>query len=78
MTTGYDWKITAIDPTILKQVGESTYKQDASPPGKVGVGGTRIWNFEVKAAGTAPLTPRVPQAMGTSHPTRGKDLHGHR
>ena len=56
ITTGYDWKITEIDPTILKQAGESTYKQDSSEPRKVGVGGTRTWNFDVKAAGSTKLT----------------------
>lgn len=56
ITTGYDWKITAIDAAVLKQVGESTYKQDAAAPGTVGAGGTRTWHFDVKAAGTTTLT----------------------
>ena len=68
-TTGFDWKITAIDPTILTQAGESTYKQDPSAPGKVGVGGIRSWIFDVKAAGSAPLTLEYRRAwMPVSEP----------
>ncbi len=56
VTTGYDWKIAAIDPAILQEAGDSTYKQDQAPSGMVGVGGTRTWSFNVKATGSSPLT----------------------
>lgn len=72
LTTGFDWKITAIDPAILKQVGESTYKQDPSAPGKVGVGGTRIWTFDVKAAGSTTLTLEYRQGWMPASEPAGK------
>ncbi len=72
LTTGFDWKITAIDPAILKQVGESTYKQDTSAPGKIGVGGTRIWNFDVKAAGSTTLTLEYRRAWEPASEPAGK------
>jgi predicted secreted protein len=54
-STGFSWKISAIDSTILKQAGEPTFKSAPDAAGKAGAGGTQIWTFDVKAAGSTPL-----------------------
>lgn len=61
-TTGFDWKITAIDTAILQQEGDSIYVPNASQSGATGVGGTRTWTFGVKAAGSTTLTLEYRQA----------------
>ena len=70
-TTGFDWKITAIDTAILQQVGDSTYVANASEPGVTGVGGIRTWTFNVISGGaTTTLTPGVPRALVSRTPNQ--------
>jgi len=51
-TTGYVWDIASLDMEILKQVGETEFKQDREGRG---VGGKVIMRFKARAAGETPL-----------------------
>lgn len=51
-TTGYDWEIVSIDPSIIKQSGEMSYKSDSNLAGS---GGVDTWTFEGGSSGTTRL-----------------------
>ena len=51
-TTGYDWEIVSIDPSMIKQSGEMTYKSDSKLAGSAGVD---TWTFEGGSSGTTRL-----------------------
>ncbi len=65
-TTGYKWEAT-FDPNALKLVSDE-YKQDASQPGMVGVGGVQRFTFQGLKAGKADvaLTYRQPWPGGNT------------
>lgn len=68
-TTGFAWTITEIDPTMLEQIGESTFTPNPSTPGTTGTGGTETWTFDVEAKGSTTLTLEYRQAgQPTSEP----------
>ncbi len=52
-TTGYKWE-ASFDQSLLKLV-KSEYKQDASKPGMVGVGGKEYFTFQGLKSGDAPV-----------------------
>lgn len=51
-TTGYAWDIASLDEEILKQVGETEFKQEREGRG---VGGKIMMRFKARAAGETPL-----------------------
>ena len=51
-TTGYVWDIASLDKEILKQVGETEFKQEREGRG---VGGKIMMRFKARAAGETPL-----------------------
>ena len=51
-TTGYTWAVASTDTQILK-LQDSGYT--ATPTGRVGSGGTRIFTFIAQKSGTTPL-----------------------
>jgi inhibitor of cysteine peptidase len=51
-TTGFDWEIVSIDPSIIKQSGEMSYKSDSKLAGS---GGVDTWTFEAASSGTTRL-----------------------
>jgi len=50
-TTGYLWAVDAV-PDQLEQSGDPVY---SSRSGAMGAGGTEVWTFVGKSAGTRPL-----------------------
>lgn len=52
-TTGYRWAIDGTLPGQLEQVGEAVYTAGSTA---IGAGGTEVWTFKGKSAGTATLT----------------------
>ena len=55
-TTGYSWEVSEVDGTVLSQVGEVEFREDAKESeDMVGVGGTETFRFS-SAAGKTTLT----------------------
>lgn len=56
-TTGYKWNDNAkiSDPQVLQQL-DHKYVAPGDTGGKVGVGGTEVWNFKALKAGTSTVT----------------------
>jgi inhibitor of cysteine peptidase len=52
-TTGYEWSLGLVDPSIVQQRGEPEYigPEQALP----GAGGTSVWTFEAVRSGTTQL-----------------------
>jgi len=55
-TTGFGWHVAEIDESILKQVGEVEFAQEAGGEQLVGAGGIETLRFEAIASGTTTLT----------------------
>jgi inhibitor of cysteine peptidase len=53
-TTGYAWAVTQLDESILENTADQ-YTPDLVPPGWTGGGGTHVWEFTGRAAGTTTL-----------------------
>jgi inhibitor of cysteine peptidase len=51
-TTGYIWEIVAIDPGVLRQVGEAEFRSEQT---LIGSGGTMIFRFTGIEAGSTSL-----------------------
>ena len=54
-STGFTWEASALDTSVLKQLGPAEYKPAGSTP-MPGSGGTQILRFEAAAPGTTTLT----------------------
>ena len=55
-TTGYSWEVSEVDGTVLSQVGEVEFREDAKESeDMVGVGGTETFRFS-SATGETTLT----------------------
>jgi len=51
-TTGYQWAVEAVDPNVLKTVGEGFYPPDSR---LVGAGGKAEWSFDALSPGRTTL-----------------------
>lgn len=51
-TTGYQWAVDGVLPAPLAQSGHPTYKRAS---GAIGSGGTEVWTFAARAAGSGTL-----------------------
>ena len=54
-TTGYNWTIESVDSQIIKQLGESEFKQNKQSQNLVGAGGSIIHHFEAIKSGQTQL-----------------------
>ncbi len=54
-TTGFLWKIAAIDDTMIQLDGKETYIPDRVPPGIVGSGGRTVFSFRLLQPGRTEL-----------------------
>jgi inhibitor of cysteine peptidase len=51
-TTGYEWSVAELDPTVLRQIGEGEWRPDSIA---VGSGGPYTFRFEAVAEGQSIL-----------------------
>ena len=55
-TTGYSWEVGAIDPSIIKGMGDAEYaKSDTGETPLVGSGGAETWRFQAVNEGQTSL-----------------------
>ncbi|MET8774650.1 protease inhibitor I42 family protein [Nocardia sp. NPDC004654] len=54
-STGYGWRLAALDQNVLRPEGEPDYRPDADRPIAPGSGGTAVWTFVGNAAGVTEL-----------------------
>ncbi|WP_431971846.1 protease inhibitor I42 family protein [Nocardia sp. bgisy134] len=54
-STGYGWRLAALDQNVLRQAGEPDYRPDADRPIAPGSGGTAVWTFVGNAPGVTEL-----------------------
>ncbi|MFI5776059.1 protease inhibitor I42 family protein [Nocardia sp. NPDC051570] len=54
-TTGYQWKMQALDQSIVEQVGDPEYHPASTSNSPMGAGGTSVWHFTAVAPGTTTL-----------------------
>jgi inhibitor of cysteine peptidase len=64
-TTGYDWEISEVDPTILRQVGDVDYEADSM---LIGSGGVNTYTFEAVASGSTRLKLNYRRSWETDAP----------
>ena len=57
ITTGYQWEIAEIDPSVVELV--DTEYLEAPTPGAIGYGGTRTFRFRAAARGHARIQLRL-------------------
>lgn len=50
-TTGWAWRLGALDAGVVDLIGPSVYTADPAPEGMVGVGGNEAWTFAAKQPG---------------------------
>lgn len=66
-TTGYGWRVESIGGGAVAQKGDQEYIPSEKARGRVGVGGTEIFHFEVKAPGETKVK------LGYKRPWEKKD-----
>ncbi|RBO96978.1 inhibitor of cysteine peptidase [Nocardia puris] len=54
-STGYTWRLAALDRAVVDQVGESDFRNEGDGPVLPGAGGVEVWTFAGNAAGTTGL-----------------------
>jgi inhibitor of cysteine peptidase len=54
-TTGFSWHLLGPPNGCLVSQGQPAYRQDSSPFGLVGVGGTEVWRIKATQAGQTQL-----------------------
>ncbi|TQM31215.1 protease inhibitor I42 family protein [Nocardia bhagyanarayanae] len=54
-STGYGWRLAALDQNVLRPEGEPDYRPDADRPIAPGSGGSAVWTFVGNAAGVTEL-----------------------
>ncbi|WP_431953141.1 protease inhibitor I42 family protein [Nocardia lijiangensis] len=54
-STGYGWRLAALDQGVLRPEGEPDYRPDPDRPIAPGSGGTAVWTFVGNAAGVTEL-----------------------
>ncbi|MGV9822190.1 protease inhibitor I42 family protein [Nocardia xishanensis] len=54
-STGYGWRLAALDQSVLRPAGEPDYRPNADRPIAPGSGGSAMWTFVGNAAGVTEL-----------------------